>query len=217
MRPPRRWPQFWALALIPPAGLAVLSMSVTMAGAAVVATFGLATVTALAMTSDSLRGLPVPLVPAARFGTYSTVTCLGFGGLFAYFGPAVAVPAAVYACTAAWALASSLDLPEQNTGTYGEPEEPTGEPSVITADAVRRMTGAELCQTWRRSYMILSSTRGLRERAQVVWLRQMILDEMEIRDPAGLRAWLLRAGARTAGAPDRFLGRDGWTTQRERP
>jgi len=74
MRPPRCWPQFWALALIPPAGLAVLSMSVTMAGAAIVATFGLATVTALAMTSDSLRGLPVHLVPAARFGTYSTVT-----------------------------------------------------------------------------------------------------------------------------------------------
>jgi hypothetical protein len=68
------------------------------------------------------------------------------------------------------------------------------------------MTDTELCRAWRRSFVTLTSARSLGRRAGVVSLRQVILDEMEVRHPAGLRAWL-DSGARAAGGPDRFLGR----------
>jgi hypothetical protein len=197
-RPSRRWPQLWAVVLIPPACLAALSMSVTMAAAAIVATFGLAMVTALAMTADSIRGVAIQLGPAVRFGTISTVTCLGFGGLFAYRGSLAWAAVALYAGTVAWACSSRPTLPEPSAGRVASVEELP----VITADAVRSMTGAELCQAWRRSSAMLSAAHDPGQRVQVVALRQVILDSMDVRDPAGLREWLLHSGVRAAGDPD---------------
>jgi hypothetical protein len=205
----RRWSQLWALVLLAPAALAVTAMSAAMGAAAIVASFGVATVTALAMTADSVRALPVQLPAAVRFGVCAAVTCLGFVGMFAYSGPLVWAVIAAYVATAAWAHGSGSTAPGQAVAARHEPEEaeePEEIPQVVTTSEVQRMTDAELCLAWRRSFVTLRSTRNLARRAGVVSLRQVILDEMELRHPVGLRVWL-HSGARAAGGPDRFLRR----------
>jgi hypothetical protein len=209
----RRWSQLWALGLVAPAALAVTSMSATMGAAAIVASFGLATVTALAMTADSVRALPVQLPAAVRFGVCAAVTCLGFGGMFAYSGPLVWAVIAAYVTTAAWAHGSGSTAPGQAAAVRHEPEVAEEIPPVVTTKEVQRMTDAELCLAWRRSFVTLRSTRSPARRAGVVSLRQEILDEMEFRHPVGLRVWL-HSGARAAGGPDRFLRRSDETGRR---
>jgi hypothetical protein len=140
------------------------------------------------------------------------VTCLGFGGLFAYRGSLAWTAVALYAGTVAWACSSRPPHPEPSAGGVDSVEEPP----VITADAIRSMAGAELCQAWRRSSMMLSAAHDPGQRVQVVALRQVILDSMDVRDPAGLREWLLHSGVRAAGDPDRFFIRDGSTAPRRR-
>jgi hypothetical protein len=191
-RPSSRWPQLWALVLIPPAGLAVTSMTATMAAAAIIATFGVATVTALAMTAETIRGLVLQIGPAVSFGAYSTVTSLGFGGLFSYSGSLAWAAVALYAGTVAWASSSRPTVLQPDAGAPDLLEEFP----VITPDAVRSMTGAELCHAWRRSSMMLSAAHDVGQRVQVVALRQVILDAMDVRYPAGLREWLLSTPAR---------------------
>ncbi len=79
---------------------------------------------------------------------------------------------------------------------------------MLTLDKVREMTDAELCHAWRHSFVSLERARGAHRRALVVQTRQLLLDEVEARHPAGLRAWL-SSGARAAGGPDRFIGGSG--------
>jgi hypothetical protein len=211
----RRWSQLWALVLLAPAALAVTSMSAMIGAAAIVTSFGVATVTALAMTADSVRALRVQLPAAVRFGVYAAVTCLGFGGMFAYSGPLVWAIIAAYVTTAAWAHVGST-APGQAVAARHEPEEaeePEAIPQIVTTNEVQRMTDAELCLAWRRSFVTLMSTHNLARRAGVVSLRQAILDEMEFRHPVGLRVWL-HSGARAAGGPDRFLRRSDETGRR---
>lgn len=206
-RPLRLWARLWTLVLITPAALAVTSMSVTMAAAASVVSFGLATVTALAMTADSVRSLGIHLHAAVRFGACSAVACLGFGGLFAFSAPLVWAALAAYAVTAAWAHSSRTGPSDAAAATPHGSEECPGL-RVSTSDEVRRMSDAELCQAWRRSIVTLTSTHSVVRRAVVVSLRQVLLDEMEVRRPAGLQAWLL-SGAGAADGPDQFLGPGG--------
>lgn len=70
---------------------------------------------------------------------------------------------------------------------------------------VSSLSNAELCLAWRCSYVALLEASSVRRRAIVVASRQVYLDEMEQRDPAGLNAWLC-SGARAASGPDRYLG-----------
>ena len=110
-----------------------------------------------------------------------------------------------------------VDSPRgQAAAASHESDGPTAGHHVVTADEVRSMTDAELCQAWRRSFVRLMSTDNLGRRAGVVSLRQAILDELEVRHPAGLRAWL-DSGARPAGGPDRFLGRSDEVGPRKPP
>ncbi|HEY3003584.1 MAG TPA: hypothetical protein VGJ44_14655, partial [Kribbellaceae bacterium] len=66
------------------------------------------------------------------------------------------------------------------------------------------LTDAELCAAWTQS------CRDLREAGpagalRYVVARQQYLDELERRDPAGLRAWL-ESAASPAGDPRPFIG-----------
>jgi len=206
------WPQLWALILIPPATVAVASMSLPAAATAIVVLFGMAAVTTLAMTAESLRAVPVHLPAAGRFGVLATVTCMGFGGLFALSAPLACTAIVAYATTAA----AAHNVPSPPGPPVAPPQESeTATPEVhdVTPADVRRMTeevrimtDAELCQAWRGSYVTLTSARDLGRTAEVVMLRQLMLDEIEARHPNGLRAWL-DSGARAAGGPDRFLDR----------
>ncbi|MCW2768593.1 MAG: hypothetical protein JWR27_26 [Aeromicrobium sp.] len=212
-RLPRSWPQLWALVLIAPAALAVTSMSGTMAAAAIGLVFGLSTVTALAMTADTMGALRVQLRVAVRFGACSLVTCLGFCGLFVLSPPLALASIATYVVTAAWSACSSGAPTVRAAAARPEPEEPTAGLYSATSREVRSMTDVELCRVWRRS-LTLMSTCTLGRRASVVSLRQVLLDEMETRHPAGLQAWL-DSGAGAANGPEEFLGRsdEGGTTQ----
>jgi hypothetical protein len=200
------------LVLIAPAAFAVTSMSVTMAAAASVVSFGLPTLTSLAMTVDSIRALGLHLRAAVRFGASSAVTCLGFGGLFA-FSPALAwATLAAYAVTAAWACSSRSAV--HASSTPHESEESAAGLHASSPEEIRSMSDAELCQAWRRSFATLMSTHSVGRRAVVVSLRQVLLDEMDVRHPTGLQAWLL-SGAGAGGGPEQFLGHgdEGGATQ----
>jgi hypothetical protein len=72
---------------------------------------------------------------------------------------------------------------------------------------VRDMTTADLCQAWRRSFLLLCSATSILERTRIVGCRQLYLDELERRSPRGLRAWL-DSGARAAGSPERYVADD---------
>jgi hypothetical protein len=63
---------------------------------------------------------------------------------------------------------------------------------------------SELCRQWLESYGELSRAPSHAARLRVVMARQRCLDELERRDPEGLRAWLASA-ASAGGDPRRFL------------
>jgi len=66
-------------------------------------------------------------------------------------------------------------------------------------------TTAELCLTWRRSYLALLDTPSGPDRDRVVDQRRELLDELHRRDPDGFARWL-DTGARANGDPGRYLG-----------
>jgi hypothetical protein len=61
----------------------------------------------------------------------------------------------------------------------------------------------ELCQQWCRTFQaVLSNDPPLA--ARVVGMRQVYLDEMERRDPAGLQSWLM-SGPHAGSSPEEYL------------
>ncbi len=76
---------------------------------------------------------------------------------------------------------------------------------VSVRSTVPGLDDAELCLVWRRSHEELQRTPAggpaLRQLAEV---RQLLLDELEKRDPAGFRRWL-GSGALTGEDPRPFL------------
>jgi hypothetical protein len=66
------------------------------------------------------------------------------------------------------------------------------------------LSTAELCRQWRDSYEALRYATTATARLRIVEARQHYLDELERRDPLGLRAWL-GENASPAGDPSRFL------------
>lgn len=83
-----------------------------------------------------------------------------------------------------------------------EPLAPVRRPVPVTD-----LTTPELVRAWRMSYNSLFSAESTAALSAVVAQRQEYLEELERRDPAGLRRWLA-SGARAAGDPTRYL-RDG--------
>lgn len=61
---------------------------------------------------------------------------------------------------------------------------------------------------WQDSYKILRDATTAAARLRIVEARQLYLDELERRDPVGLKAWL-GENASAAGDPSRYLARDG--------
>jgi hypothetical protein len=70
------------------------------------------------------------------------------------------------------------------------------------------VTTAELCRHWQDSYEALRGATTATARLSIVQTRQRYLDELERRDPIGLKTWL-GDNASAAGDPSRFLARDG--------
>jgi hypothetical protein len=78
--------------------------------------------------------------------------------------------------------------------------------SATAASAARALGDRDLCRAWCTSFDVLQSAADDEARARIVALRQAYLDELDRRDPLGLRAWL-ESGARATGNPDRYIGR----------
>jgi hypothetical protein len=215
--PAPHWWQFWVLLLLVPACFAVVAMPITVAVVAFCLTLGVPLAVWLARHVHHATEFRAQVPAAIRTATGVSVTVLGLGGLFAFSAALAWATLAVYVGTvalmASWgknpfgARSTASATPPDQTPTAADHEaEPTG--VVVTHDMARQMSDAELCQAWRRSYVSLQAARGLRVRALVVHTRQLLLDELERRDPAGLSAWL-GSGARAAGGPDRFIGNTG--------
>jgi hypothetical protein len=91
------------------------------------------------------------------------------------------------------------------------PETPA---TVVSPDAGPEMPPVELrdlddealCLAWRRSYVQLQQSTSASARIRHVQERQLLLDELERRDPTGLAAWLA-SGCRAAGNPLPYLAR----------
>lgn len=78
--------------------------------------------------------------------------------------------------------------------------------STTAASAARALSDRDLCRAWCTSFDLLQSAGDDEARARIVALRQAYLDELDRRDPLGLRTWL-ESGARATGNPDRYIGR----------
>lgn len=152
-------------------------------------------------------GLVVGLAATATLGL---VGVLGVTGLVAVLVVAGTHPASRRALRVhAKGLGSGPAV--QSTRRSGRPE------SAIATNRTRdirqrraveldNLSDAELCMTWRRSFVWLEAACVAPERVLVVQLRQELLDELQRRHPAGVSAWLA-SGARAAGNPLPFLER----------
>jgi hypothetical protein len=72
------------------------------------------------------------------------------------------------------------------------------------ADRVPVLDDRALCDAWRRSYVRLQACSTTGARHEVVRRRQLYLDELVRRHPAGAQRWF-DSGARAAGNPYPFL------------
>jgi hypothetical protein len=61
-----------------------------------------------------------------------------------------------------------------------------------------------LCLAWRRSFLLLKSSRSASDHLSIVEQRQRYLDELQRRSSDGLAAWLA-SGARASGNPRPYL------------
>src|SRR6266540_2730398 len=75
--------------------------------------------------------------------------------------------------------------------------------SRATASPLANLTDAALCAAWTRSCRSLREATPA-EALRYVVVRQQCLDELERRDPAGLRAWL-ESAASPAGDPRPYI------------
>lgn len=69
------------------------------------------------------------------------------------------------------------------------------------------MTTAELVRAWRASFNSLLRAQTTAATNEIVTRRAQYLDELERRDPDGIRRWL-DSGARAASDPSRFIHED---------
>lgn len=70
------------------------------------------------------------------------------------------------------------------------------------------LTTAELCRRWQDSYEALRDATTAPARLRIVEARQHYLDELERRDPSGLKAWL-GGNATAAGDRSQFVAGEG--------
>ncbi len=146
--------------------------------------------------------------------TYLTVPVLA--GTAALLGAAaastVAVLAVLLAAATLWARRNKhhrapfiADPAPQRPAPDGEHRPPAA--AGVAPDALSALSTAQLCLTWRSSYLRLHRATSCPAAAELVLLRQRLLDELERRDRAGFGRWL-STGARAASDPGRYVGRN---------
>jgi hypothetical protein len=126
-------------------------------------------------------------------------------------GPAVVLLLAVVA------MSSPPVLRRLGRGTPDVAQPPAcesvaGGPAPLTLNLVRQRFAEldldEISLLWCRSLARLRTERNARERGWLVLLRQLLLDELDRRDPVALRRWLV-AGPGADGDPTTYFRADG--------
>jgi hypothetical protein len=203
------------------------TMAFGLGGAVVVwGVLGPAATVALFCIPVALLAWLAGLTPAAstRLGTLGAAGLVASGGLVATCGAAGALLVVLVVSTSPFvriALRSgALRSAVRHASSWDEvvSVERAGHqvPAPANGDGLRVLTGMPaadrvpvlddraLCDAWRRSYVRLQacSTTGVRH--EVVRRRQLYLDELVRRHPAGAQRWF-DSGARAAGNPYPFL------------
>ena len=90
--------------------------------------------------------------------------------------------------------------------TPGTPNVSTSAVPSQSAPPLSRLTMAQLCALWRKSWAGLRGASTPSARAQVVSAREALLDELERREPQAMDDWLTSGGADPDG-PSVYLVR----------
>jgi hypothetical protein len=119
--------------------------------------------------------------------------------------PAVAVQALglVGWCLLAGVLLTSRTVVSRILGLCGTA---ASTPSAPYRSQAAQLSTPALLQAWRASLLSLARARTSTAKAAVVARRRAYLDELESRDPEGVRRWL-DSGAGPGGDPSRYLTR----------
>ncbi len=143
------------------------------------------------------RPLPLSGAEIGRLLGRSACVAAGFVAACAYVA---ASPALAIGLVLAGAVTSPWVGRIARRGVDGP--EPTGS-HVAEAESVHQLSVAELCHRWCRTFHgVLQSDPP--HAARIVGMRQLYLDEMERRDPAGLRSWLM-SSPHAGGSPQEYL------------
>ena len=183
----------------------------------------------IALTMTLLMGV-TDLRKAGRITVVVTLALLGFCGIVGVLGWSGAALVGMLAVTALmWAprpsRAPRRPAPAAEVSESQATRSPWSTSGLVTtaslADseatpwsalslpddtALHALDDAELCRTWRRSFVALQHSRSVARCLEVVRLRQLCLDELDRRHPKQLQRWL-DSGARAAGNPLPYLTR----------
>ena len=142
--------------------------------------------------SVTLAYQPTAIPQAARNGTVAAAVATSLFGWLGLLGFAVPLVALLLvslhpACLPRWARL--LDRSEPPRAAYA---------------SFDQLTTTALVHTWKLSYRALTTSADPDVRAQAAESRRRCLEELERRDPVGVRLWLA-AGAKADGDPGPFL------------
>ncbi len=144
-----------------------------------------------------------------RTGVVATAVAVAVIGLVAVFGGLGLLLSVLLAATSPPLVDRYGRWLERRRLDRREAQIPADERDV--SDMPRRrcseMTTEELVLAWRTSFNALLRAQTTAAKNAVVARRQQYLDELERRDPDGLRRWL-DSGARAASDPSRFIHDD---------
>jgi hypothetical protein len=207
----RRWLRWWTVLTLPGALLALLELPLVVTCLVGILVFGLVARSvasspggnaATAATRDRSRA-------AAWIGGEVALISVGICGLLAFSLPLGMATVVAFIVTRPSTADPCRQTCEQNrekfrpaVATQRVLDSELDSPSVVTH--LSGLSNAELCREWRRSFLVLQAATTAARRVHVVRVRQALLDELETRNPSGLRQWL-QSGGRAASGPDRYM------------
>lgn len=72
---------------------------------------------------------------------------------------------------------------------------------------IRNLSSAQLCRAWRISFLAIVSAKSESELEELAQKRRLYLEELEVRNPAGFRAWLETSPAASSDPEPYLLNR----------
>lgn len=189
----KRWRHFWGGAIALSLALsAVVVEPAALAGAAAAGAAGAAIFT-LVLTSEeeeSRAALAARLRHAVAWGASSlaALTVVGTlsGSLLLWLLLAASLSSPAVRA-AGRSVRARMTMPETEEELQLFVEE-------TTRDILGRLSSVELCQTWRSTHRRLQLTPSAAELAAYAGLREMVLEELELRHPRELARWLADGG-----------------------